>query len=175
MQVSGSNITIPAIKLPDGTMSKSQAVDLITHQGIVVRIYVDATGKTQINPKRECYWQVCELSLPPEHSEQVQQGVVAQSSSSERMITRGSSASDTITLASGESVGRVGFSWHPYAHPDDYSEVKGILKWIANHGPKSGDTYNIEIITTINEPNMISQIVPLDLTTTKITTFPAPV
>ena len=65
MQVSGSIITIPAITLPDGSLSKAVDLDLAGRAGQAVRIYVDADGLTYINPARDMYWQVAELVIPP--------------------------------------------------------------------------------------------------------------
>ncbi len=174
MQLLTAIINVPAIKLPDGTMSKTQVIDLTERQGQIVRIYVDARGGVEINPKKDCYWQVFAMTLPAAQFITVQQGTRTHTSAVERTVVRGSKRTDTIKLAANESVGRVGFAWAAYKTPDDFSLLDSAITWNASRGPTTGDSYNIEIITTTTEPDMIDQPLPLDLADITVTAFPAP-
>ena len=64
MNVSGSTITIPSIRLPDGSMSAPSVVDLASFEGKIVRLYVDITGAVHVNPDHDMYWQVAGLAVP---------------------------------------------------------------------------------------------------------------
>lgn len=59
-------LNIPAIKLPDGSMSEPSAVDLSQYFGRAVRVYVTTDGAVVINPRQDTYWQVAEVRVPPQ-------------------------------------------------------------------------------------------------------------
>ena len=71
-----NTVTIPAITLPDGSMSLEQQVDLTPYQGQTARIYLTADGRVQVNPPADCWWQMAEVVLPPEQKETTEEGEV---------------------------------------------------------------------------------------------------
>lgn len=169
-----SNLIIPSIKLPSGAMSATKTVDLSGLQGRSVRVYLSSLGAVEINPPHDSYWLIAESVLPPPATQQVQVGTHTETAATPSQVVRGTGATDTVTLAAGQRIGQVGFSWQPYVLGTDYTVSVGAIAWLANRKPKAGDQYAVEILTDTTVPTFEQRVLPLDLAAHPVTLFDLP-
>lgn len=167
-----SVLNVPSLRLPDGSMSASQSVDLSPYQGGVVRVYVNAAGCIEINPAAESYWQVAEAMLPPAATETVVVGTRQDVVFEQRMIQRSEGDADAIPLAENEWIDAVGFSWARYVAGEDYSLTPTGLTWLTERRPAADYMVDVAVATTVDVTE--SKPYPLDLAVHAITLFNLP-
>lgn len=174
--INQNNLIIPPAKLPDGSLSAAKTVDLTNYQGRAARVYLSATGQVEINPPANSYWLIAEAVLTPAATQQVQNGTRVNTTSTMQQTARSATgATDTVTLTAGQHIGKLGYAWAPYLAGTDYTEASGVITWLANgRQPKSGDSYQVEILTDITVPAFVQQVLPLDLTKAPVTLFDLP-
>lgn len=175
--INQNNLIIPPTKLPDGLLSSAKTVDLTGYQGRSARVYLSASGQVEINPSTNSYWLIAEASLPPTATQQVQNSTRINTASAIQQAARSATGTtDTVTLAAGQRIGKIGYTWAPYQTGTDYTEASGVITWLTNgRQPKSGDSYQLEILTDTTVPVFDQQALQLDLTKSPVTLFDLPV
>ena len=174
--INQNNLIIPPVKLPDGSLSSAKTVDLTNYHGRSVRVYLSTVGQAEVNPSTNSYWLVFEAELPPVAAQQVQNGTRVNTASTMQQAARSATgATDTVTLTAGQRIGKIGYTWAPYLSGTDYTESSGVITWLTNsRQPKSGDSYQVEILTDTTIPVFVQQSLPLDLTKSPVTLFDLP-
>lgn len=174
--INQNNLIIPPAKLPDGSLSTAKTVDLTGCQGRAARVYLSAAGQVEINPSANSYWLIAESALPPAATQQVQNGTRVNISCVVQQTARSATgATDTVTLTVGQRIGKLGYTWAPYFAGTDYTESSGVITWLAGgRQPKSGDSYQVEVLTDTTVPVFEPRPLPLDLTKAPVTLFDLP-
>jgi len=170
-----NSISVPSIRLPDGTFSAPLTQDMSDYQGRTARVYLSATGQIEINPQHDSYWLIAEVALPSPATETISTGTREVLAAEPASLMRGAAAIDPVALAADQFIGMVGFSWAPHLLGEDYLIVAGGIEWVAGgRAPKAGDAYSIEIITASTVPITEQRALPLDLAQHAVTLFDLP-
>ena len=173
--IDSHSISIPPVRLPDGTLSTPLTQDMSDYQGRTARVYLSAAGQIEINPQCDSYWMIAEVALPPPATETITTGAREVFATESASLVRGDAAIDPVALAENQFVGMVGFSWAPYRLGEDYLIVDGGIDWVAGgRAPKAGESYYLEIITASTVPITEQRALPLDLAQHAVNLFDLP-
>ena len=173
--IDSNSISIPSVRLPDGTLSTPLTQDMSDYQGRTARVYLSAAGQIEINPQHDSYWLIAEAALPPPATETISAGTREVLTAEPASLMRDAAAIDPVALAANQFVGMVGCSWAPYRLGEDYLIVDGGIEWVAGgRAPQAGDSYYLEIITASTVPITEQRALPLDLAQHAVTLFDLP-
>lgn len=173
ISVQGSTFNLAAFTCAWGDVA-AQAVDLSAYAGQKVRIYLDGNLQLQINPREDMFWQLAEMIIPPPEVRRVQQGVVAMAHSDTVLITRTAADFDALPDMPGKSVSSVGFAWQNYQDGIEWQAEATGIRWIGERAPQTEEIYPVALAWTTEEPLLVSEAVPLDLTGVTVQAFELP-
>jgi len=174
ISVQGAILMLAAFTCQKGAVA-AQSVDMTPFQtGNITRVYLDNNLQLRVNPREDMFWQLAEMVIPAPQSNHVQQGTLPVDKLETVMIVRGENDFDAVPDLEEREIVSVGHGWQNYQPGSEWQPEEDGVRWIGERAPQAGEEYPVEVKTVIQAPNMVSEIVPLDLEEITIQVFDNP-
>ena len=174
ISVQGSTLKLAAFACTLGAVAAQEA-DLSPYQGQTVRVYLDGSLQTRINPAEDMFWQLAEMTIPAPQSRQVQQGTSEVEQTESATTLRGETDFDAVPGIGGRDITAVGHYWQNLRKGEEWQPEATGVRWIGERSPKAGEEYPVVLTEIAREPIMVDLMEQLDLAGIEIQTFDNPV